>query len=282
MRSWGFPLRILGERPQWLSTVGSLPAFDTASPLLKIPFDDTDMAGFFRWDLFHNFHLGLGKTFVASAVCCVLELLNPLSLEAAFKALTEDFAAYCQWKRQSPYHKKLTSKFFGVEASFQDWPDAGWSKGDFTRLMCQWFEDYCSREVVGHTEDPLYLKCAEAVCDANYFLSSLYHQGLFLRAPKAADIAQRGLKFLREYTVLAQMSFRRNQKRFALIPKGHYLHHQLLDLLHQSRRCDWCPNLLLYGCQLEEDYVGRPSRLSRRVSPKNRAAKGFTKELPCN
>ena len=98
--------------------------------------------------------------------------------------------------------------------------------------------------------------------------SLLCTMGLFLRAPKAADIAQRGLKFLREYTVLAQMSFRRNQKRFALIPKGHYLHHQLLDLLHQSRRCDWCPNLLLYGCQLEEDYVGRPSRLSRRVSPK--------------
>ncbi|CAK9068436.1 unnamed protein product [Durusdinium trenchii] len=255
----GIPFEDFGrERPQWLSTVGSVPAYSRAapSPLLKIPFDGTDMSVFFRWDVFHNWHLGLGKTFITSAVCCVLELLNPLSLDAAFKVLTEDFGSYCQMNKQSPYHKKLTSQFFGVEASFQDWPDAGWSKGDFTRLICQWFEDYCSRKV------------AEATSDANSWLTALYHEGLFIRAPVARGIALRGLKFLHGYAKLAKMAFDRGQKRFALIPKGHYLHHQVLDLLHQSERSRWCPNLLMYGCQLQEDYVGRPSRISRRVSPK--------------
>ena len=178
----GIPFEDFGrERPQWLSTVGSVPAYSRAapSPLLKIPFDGTDMSVFFRWDVFHNWHLGLGKTFITSAVCCVLELLNPLSLDAAFKVLTEDFGSYCQMNKQSPYHKKLTSQFFGVEASFQDWPDAGWSKGDFTRLICQWFEDYCSRKVVGHTEDPLYLMCVAMDPFKRFFY---FYEGLIVHA----------------------------------------------------------------------------------------------------
>lgn len=109
---------------------------------------------------------------------------------------------------------------------------------------------------------------AEATSDANSWLTALYHEGLFIRAPVARGIALRGLKFLHGYAKLAKMAFDRGQKRFALIPKGHYLHHQVLDLLHQSERSRWCPNLLMYGCQLQEDYVGRPSRISRRVSPK--------------
>ena len=100
----------------------------------------------------------MGKYYIASAVIVCMELIQQ-SIDGAFEFLTEDFVAYCRIKKESPYHKKLTKSLFGVEGSFKDCPDAAWSKGDFTRLLCQWFEDYCLRNVVGKTLDPLYLKC---------------------------------------------------------------------------------------------------------------------------
>lgn len=158
------------ELPGWLPTVGLVKPWANPSPLLKIPFKHgVESAEFFHFDLFHNWHSGMGKYYIASAVIVCMELIN-LSIDGAFEFLSEDFMAYCRKKKESPYHKKLTKSLFGVEGSFKDCPDAGWSKGDFTRLLCQWFEDYCSREVVGKTLDPLYLKCVTYLYLSKLFL----------------------------------------------------------------------------------------------------------------
>ncbi len=50
------------------------------------------------------------------------------------------------------------------------------------------------------------------------------------------------------------------------MPKGHYLHHQFLDLLHASRKGEWSLSPIVFSNQLSEDFVGKPARLSRRVS----------------
>ena len=43
----------------------------------------------------------------------------------------------------------------------------------------------------------------------------------------------------------------------------------MLDLLTQGEQCEHAINLLAYGCQMQEDYVGRPSRVARRVNPRS-------------
>jgi len=65
------------------------------------------------------------------------------------------------------------------------------------------------------------------------------------------------------YSLLQQ-----REKKFPLAPKGHYLHHQFLDLLHQGIKADWCLNILAFANQMQEDFIGKPSRLARRVSSK--------------
>ena len=110
------------------------------------------------FDLFHNFHSGMGKYFASSAVVTCMELIDQ-TIDLAFCSLTFHFKEYCARKKESPYHKKLTKALFGVEQSFQDCPDAAWSKGDFTRLILKWFGDYCATHVSGRTADDLYLKC---------------------------------------------------------------------------------------------------------------------------
>lgn len=153
------------KNPIWLQTVGIEKPYADPSPLLQIPCEATGTTeNLWKYDLFHNFHSGMGKYFASSAVCICLELVGGHSIDEAFESLTEDFMRYCRVHKESPYHKKLTKTMFGVEASFQDCPDAAWSKGDFTRLIIKWFDNYCSRCVIGQTNDPLYLKCVAYLC----------------------------------------------------------------------------------------------------------------------
>ena len=102
-------------------------------------------------------------------------------------------------------------------------------------------------------------------------MSGLYHEGAFIKASVAKALAMKGLSFLRKYAELALLCHRQGMKRFPFIPKCHYLHHQILQLFHESRSSQWARNLLLYGCQMQEDYVGRPSRLARRVSSRTQS-----------
>ena len=43
------------------------------------------------------------------------------------------------------------------------------------------------------------------------------------------------------------------------------------DLLEQCSISDWCINPACYTNQAQEDYIGRPARLSRRVNVRNMA-----------
>lgn len=297
------------HHPGWSETIGILKPYVNSSPLLRIPClkEDTPARAelFWKFDLFHNLHLGLGKCFASSAVCVLLELLDG-SIDGAFQVLTGDFQRFCKLNHHSPYHRKLTPALFGIQGGFSQCPDAGWNKGDYTRLILKWLGDYCSREVVGKTESRLYLECAtchlkysvglsvcfclghmfmfyrslmhavsfsfipqaDAVFAINDCISGLYSEGLFVRAPRAKYLATRGLHFLRRYASLAAMTFHARKRRFPLMPKGHYLHHQFLDLLRDSERGGWCFNILAFGNQMSEDFVGKPSRLSRSVSQK--------------
>ncbi|CAK9061295.1 unnamed protein product [Durusdinium trenchii] len=267
------PYEELGNSdPAWRRTQGLVPAFSEASPLLGIPYDSINTASeaVFRFDVFHNYHLGVGKNYISSAVVMVMELI-PTSIEQAFQQLTADFQAYCKRMKESPYHKRLTAVLFGVHTGFQECPDGGWSKGDFTRLLHLWFADYCSREVIGKTQDPVYLMCAEATAKINEFIGGLYHEGIFIKPERAQSLAESGLSFLQLYLKLARCCFERRQKRFPIMPKCHYLHHQMLDVLEQGRAGKFAVNCLVYSCQMQEDFVGRPSRLARRVSSRTTA-----------
>eukprot|EP00435_Cladocopium_sp_Y103_P019083 s1967_g4.t1 len=233
--------------PAWLPTVGQDRPYAESepSPLLQIPMGihGTDET-LWHFDLFHNFHSGMGKYFASSAICVVMEILD-LTIDESFDYLTQDFKQFCQKNKESPYHKKITKSLLGVEGGFRECPDGSWSKGDFTRLILKWFGDYCSRCV------------AEAVFAINACLSGLYRSGLFIPSERAERLARQGLQFLRLYSELAGLCFSRKMRRFPLAPKGHYMHHQMLTLLFQSQNCEWALNILSMSVQMEEDYIGQ-------------------------
>lgn len=108
----------------------------------------------------------------------------------------------------------------------------------------------------------------------NFALSSLYKEGFFICAQRARQIASCWLLFLQKYTDAASFVYRSGLSRFALVPKVHYLHHGAIRLLREAERgleeggCGWAINPMSESVQVQEDFIGRPARLSRRVCPK--------------
>ena len=145
--------RLFSVCPEWLDTMGVVKGYQE---------------GFYKFCIFHNRHLGIGKR-LCQLSCIVMEL--PGTTREAFETFSQDFLSYCAANHESPYHKKLSASLFGVEQSFQDCPEGGWSKGDFTRLQLQWFGDFfvpgrwlgtpkshytCSALLVNHHKSRLY------------------------------------------------------------------------------------------------------------------------------
>ena len=105
----------------------------------------------------------------------------------------------------------------------------------------------------------------------NKALSTMYRSGYWLQKAKAECVGKLMFVFLCQYAICADLTLRQGKRRFALIPKHHMLAHDAYDLLHQSSKAGWCENPVSRTNQIQEDFIGRPSRMSRRVNTRNMA-----------
>ena len=74
-----------------------------------------------------------------------------------------------------------------------------------------------------------------------------------------------GLLFLRMYAGLAASALESGRARFPIAPKAHYCHHSFLDLYNMSSRFPWVVSPITFSVQIDEDFIGKVSRSSRRV-----------------
>ena len=117
--------------------------------------------------------------------------------------------------------------------------------------------------------EPLLGVAAEA-CDAIQQCSkTLYASGVWLDPSVAGQVSQMGFKFLRRYSQLAEMSKLAGRSLFVLQPKIHILHHFCVDMWGACKQNVCALSPLATSCQPSEDFIGRPSRLARRVTPRS-------------
>ena len=109
---------------------------------------------------------------------------------------------------------------------------------------------------------------ATAVNAINTAFRSLYHHGVWVDRMEARAIALNGIKFLQVYSELAWLAFRSRSKRFPMQPKFHYLNHTWIQMLKESDRSQWVLSPLVMAVQMQEDFIGKPARLSRRCNPR--------------
>ena len=106
---------------------------------------------------------------------------------------------------------------------------------------------------------------ARAAALINTFISVLYSEGFWVRSRRAHVLGRMLRAFLLLYQKCARECWARGMNRFALVPKAHMLSHTAEDLIDQADKASWVINPLSTSNQQQEDYIGRPCRLSRRV-----------------
>ena len=97
-------------------------------------------------------------------------------------------------------------------------------------------------------------------------MSFMYSSGFWLERTKGVKLGQWLQVFVYCYGHCAAIAFGEGKNRWALIPKLHFIQHEAVRLMHAPSDLKWLVSPLATSVQVQEDMVGRPSRLSRRVA----------------
>lgn len=99
----------------------------------------------------------------------------------------------------------------------------------------------------------------------NIALGSLYSSGFWLGSHHAKIVEKHMQTFLSAYQFCAHQMLLAKKRRFPIMPKCHFLAHLVVEMRRQCAISDWVQNPLGTSVQCQEDFIGRPSRVSRRV-----------------
>ena len=106
---------------------------------------------------------------------------------------------------------------------------------------------------------------AAAAKALNTAMSELYHGDVWLTAAEARRIGRLGLYFLRAYKKLAFIFYQHGYLRFPTFPKGRMLFHTFHGLFISSKSLEYVLNPVIESTPMDEDFLGKVSRASRRV-----------------
>ena len=261
--------QIQSRHSAWLPTFCTQSPFsEPVTPLTNLLHPPGMQATIFKFDAWHSWHLGVGKSFVASTLALMSNKYIGRSKDSRMALLSADFMSWCRATRHTPTLSKLTASNINWESN-TTFPFGSWFKGSVTTTLCSFIQHQLRPQGPDmFEEDDMLALCSEAVLAINTALKGLYENDVFLPASTAREIGEQGLRFLRRYASLARKAVDNGQILFCLIPKLHSMHHLLLqDLVLASESFEFVVNPICYSVQLSEDFIGQLSRLSRRVHP---------------
>ena len=115
----------------------------------------------------------------------------------------------------------------------------------------------------------------------NRALSILWTGDLWL-SRQDADLAGRlGLYFLRAYIRLGEIAYQERRPRWPIYPKHHLVFHQFYYLASSAARLEYVFNNVCEACAMDEDFVGRFCRVTRRSGTRGIIRASLRKYLVC-
>ena len=265
------------RNPSWLSTLHcQSPFLDPPSPLASFLCTRGQEADIFAYDLWHSWHLGVGKVFLGSALALLSSRFHGRNVHARFAGLNSAYFAWCREFSHPPILTRLQASTIEWEIS-TTYPKGSWFKGELTTTLGRFVRYMTSG---GNNESPMVDLVGEACAAIDSCIRGLYEGDAFLPSETARQLGEQGLRFLRRYSALADMALQSGQALFLIIPKVHVLQHAfLVDLVLAADRGPWVVNPICYSVQQSEDYIGRNSRTSRKVHPTQAARRTIERHL---
>ena len=259
-----YPCEDTSHKPSWLPTVGVKVPWDTMPGFLRVlPHDKEHPGSYFKPDLWHCIHLGIGKSFIASTLQLALPSVPATNNDDRFEWLTQHYITWCRGMKTSCHVSKISAYL----VSYNDATGAtgNWSKGSLTSNLMRWLVSL--RHDLEPDNEGLLVRCREAARDLNETLSFLYNAPLFLEKNECMFVYNKGMAFLQSYTHLAEEMFRKGRwYLYPLYPKIHAVHHIWLVIYEDAHTHGYAISPLTASCQQDEDVVGRVARTSRRVN----------------
>ena len=257
------------RRPDWIQTCFTQDPFVEPSPfveyLLHVPGKEPAM---WLFDWFHTMHLGVFRNFLGSVLALLSEQEDSANIEGRFHALSESYRTWCRNNPKRSYFAKVSKEAIGWDTTNQ-FPSGGWHKGALSTSLMAYVQERFEME--SFNDEPLLVLAAEACGAIQQCSKLLYRSSVWLDPGVSGMCAELGFKFLRRYAQMATLAKSNNRNLFVFQPKIHVLHHFLVDMWDAHKRNVWGLSPLATSCQPSEDFIGRPSRLARRVTPQSPA-----------
>ena len=257
---------IATTKPRWLSTRGVKAPWTSLPEVMKhLMFDEADPSTFFQSDIWHTVHLGFGRSWCASVLTMALEVIPRPNLDLKWEFLTEKYHAWCRTNRCQAHVANITPHL--VSYNEKTGCQGNWHKGALTTNFCKWIVVLLGE--LDSDQAGLLRACLHGTRVLNELFSTLYKADAFLDAQQCSYVSRRGLEFLRLYQMLATQLFQRGRPWvFPLYPKLHGFHEMMLTIKMEGEAPETRTsfNPLVWGCQIDEDQIGRTARLSRRVA----------------
>ena len=262
------------ETPEWIRTMGLERPWSTEDPpsMASVPYDESFPENLLQLDLFHVLKVGVARDIIGGVLVFLLRLGffddedDYVNLDARFERAYKHFRLWCLTVQKSPGLRSFSKHFFNMKTLIS----APWcsSKGSDSMLLLEWLRHVLEIQiqnptVQGHTA---LLKVMLQVVQAALSLRMLAKHKLWLPRSCAKTFYVHVMTLLRGYAVLGKKSIDLKIRAFLQKPKHHSLHHLAIFVKMELEK--GAPLILspqAFACEMNEDFMGRISRLSRRV-----------------
>ena len=262
------------ETPGWLATLHATRPWDESNPpcLTSIPFDNSAPERLLAGDLFHIVKCGVARDVIGGCLILLLRLCFfdyhglTVNIKDRFERAHSMFSLWCKANGKSAGLRSFTMAFFNMKKLIS----APWAstKGSDSVLCLQWLQ-FTLKLNIGNPVVPGHSKLLKAmlqVCEAALGILMVHHHGLFMERACGRLLYGHILTFLRGYAYLGRQSINLNIRAFIQKPKCHALHHIGTNIRKQlltNAQLILSPQMT--SCDVNEDFLGRICRLSRRV-----------------
>ena len=260
------------ETPSWSSSCYQSRPWVSEPHLARIPFDSSAPEKALQGDLMHIFKLGVGRDIVGGVVIILLRKgffdVEGMSkdIRCRFERAHSSFKLWCHAEGKSAGLRSFTKSFFNMTSLVS----APWcnSKASDTILLLQWLVFFIRlnliHPVVHGWEE--FLNPMLQLCESGLALRMTHHHPMWLERNCARFFYVSAMTVLRAYSFMGKKAVEIGIRAFIQKPKMHALHHVAFTI---KTRLESGATLIaspqIYACDISEDFLGRISRLSRRV-----------------
>ncbi|CAE7354085.1 HERC1, partial [Symbiodinium sp. CCMP2592] len=270
------PFEDLTAAPAWSSSIYQVRPWSTAptTGLLQVPFDKTKPEAILRRDIFHNTKVGVLQDYIASSMLLIAHLgyfVVPErvgnGVDATLGRMFAHFKLFCSAKGASPNMHGFNRSYLNAKTK-KHYPWAK-CKGSDAMLLLEWLKVLCTaclNRLLKPDDARLLEGIHTGATAARTFLHSMYQHGLWWKQSCAKFILHHANRFLKCYHFMAYVCLHELNgfAGFAMKPKLHMLCHgvhEIRERMPHKRQ----PSSLMFGCEANEDFIGRVCRLSRKV-----------------